>query len=128
MFMSEHTAEDKSDAEMQRLIVSAEAIKRLIIKRDPGFADLDLDSTTEDGRFEIMLLGALMAGAEVEMTGTDADGRTETMSVSQVGTAPDGDKILKIAVSSPDGTLAPDTAELLAQPMIAHLDDELKLL
>jgi len=63
------------------------------------------------------LLVAIKGGGNITFTKEDEDGRTEILTLESMGVNSDGEPLTAVSISSSDGTLAPETAEMAAELM-----------
>lgn len=79
---------------------------------DPAIMEFDMDDP--DSRLAILLTAAVLKGSTIEVASAREDGETETISVESLGATSDGQPTIILSVRSTDGTLAPDTADFVA--------------
>ncbi len=93
---------------------------------DPDVLSLDLNDP--DMAISLFIVAAVLRGKKIDIVKTDKNGRTETLSFHPLDSDDSGNPNSELAFSSPDDTLSPFTAEIVALILQPQLDAEISQL
>ncbi len=92
-----------------------ERAQQLLAKDIPEIMEFDLDDP--DTPLVLLIASAMLKGETIEISSTDEDGRTENLSISGLGKTSVGEQLSVVAITSSDGMLSAETADLAAELM-----------